>query len=58
MTKIKQTETHVTNGKKTTMEKTKYYEVGAHELQKMLREVEKGGNEEELRKQLIAESTW
>jgi len=58
MTKIKHTEAHVINGKESNIVKTTYYEVGAFEVRKMFKEIEKGGNEKDLRKQLIAESIW
>lgn len=58
MTKVKQAEAHTTQGEQTTHEKTEYHEVGAHEVEEMLRKVEEGGDEEKLREQLIKNSKW
>jgi len=58
MTKIKQAKTKTTNGGKTTIEENQYYEVGAYEVEAMLKKVAQGGNEEELREELIKESKW
>ena len=58
MTKVKQAESHITQGEQTTHGKTEYYEVGAHEVEAMLRKVEDGGDEEKLREDLIKNSKW
>ena len=58
MTKIKQAEAIITQGKQTTHETTEYCEVGAHEAEAMLKKVEKGEDEEKLREELIKNSRW
>jgi len=58
MTKVKQTQATIVEGKKTTIETTQYYEVGSCEVDAMLKKVAQGGNEEELREELIKKSKW
>jgi len=58
MTKIKNTETKIIQDGKTTVEKTQYYEVGVHEVDKMLQRVAEGEDEDKLRDALIKNSGW
>lgn len=58
MTIIKKTKTTITQGNNTTTEETTYFEVGAAEMDRMLLQVEKGGDEKKLREELIKKSNW
>lgn len=58
MTRVKQAKTTIIQGKQTIHETTEYHEVGAHEVDKMLKKVEHGENEEKLREELIEKSRW
>ena len=58
MTIAKKTVKTTTIGSKTITEETVYYEVGAAELDNMITKVDKGGDEQQLRDELIKKSKW
>jgi len=58
MTRVKQAKTTIIQGKQTTHETTEYNEVGAHEVDEILKRVDRGENEEKLREELIKTSKW
>lgn len=58
MTKVKKTNVlRITGNQREELEE-EYNEVGINEMDDMLKKVAEGGNEAELREQLIKKSTW
>ena len=58
MTRIKKTTKKLRVGDKTTINEIEYYELNTFEVENMLQKVRQGGDETELRKELIKNSTW
>jgi len=58
MTVTRESETIVIENGKTVIKKSKYYEVGACEMNAMLEKVAKGEDEATLRENLIKNSVW
>ena len=58
MTRLRKTITLRRIGDTTATEETEYMVVSVHEVDQMLLKVKNGGNEQQLRKELIKESKW
>jgi len=58
MTIIRKTKTITIIGGKKTISEVEYYEVGAYEVDAMMKKVSEGEDEKQLREELIDNSKW